>query len=168
MTQRYTGCSRISGYFKMAITNLQVFGDTQCNTGVDRKQKFERFWFWRACGFGPSEDGSPGRLSPERDLNAEESSTNEPHQQTSVIIGTCFSCRARGSNPGPPDTVILQWSLHHQHTAVVYFHCLLQPVRIPPQAENTTNNKELKAQSIAEFILTWQFYFFAERAFLVF
>ncbi len=40
-----------------------------------------------------------------------------PHEQTSVFIGTSFSWRARGSNPGPPDIVILQWPLHHQRTA---------------------------------------------------
>ena len=51
----------------------------------------------------------PGEVIPERDLNAEEISTNEPHEQTSVLfIGTCFSCRARGSNPGPMEIVILQ------------------------------------------------------------
>ncbi len=48
------------------------------------------------------------RLSPERDLNAEESSTNEPHEQISVFIGTFFSRRTRGSNPGPLEIVISQ------------------------------------------------------------
>ncbi len=49
-----------------------------------------------------------GEVIPERDLNAEESSTNESHEQTSVVIGTSFPCRARGSNPGPLEIVILQ------------------------------------------------------------
>ncbi len=44
--------------------------------------------FWMYVGFGPSKDGSPGRgYPPERDLNAEESSTNEPHKQKTVFIG---------------------------------------------------------------------------------
>ena len=60
------------------------------------------------------------RLSPERDLNAEESSTDEPHEQTSVLIGTFFSCRARGSNPGPPDIVTLQWPLYTISTRLIF------------------------------------------------
>ena len=42
------------------------------------------------------------------DANAQESSTSEPHEQTSVFIGTSFSCRVPGSNPGPLVIVILQ------------------------------------------------------------
>ena len=54
-------------------------------------------------------DGSPRRGYPLiRDLNAEESSTNEPHVQTSIFIGTSFSCRAERSNPGPLEIAILQ------------------------------------------------------------
>ena len=66
--------------------------------------------------WGPSEDGSPRRgYPPERDLNAEEWSTNEPQEQTSVDIGASFSCRARGSNPGPPDIVILMTTTPSAH-----------------------------------------------------
>ena len=32
------------------------------------------------------------------------------------ILSSAFSCRARESNPGPLEIVILQWPLHHQHT----------------------------------------------------
>ena len=53
-------------------------------------------WLWPIRGWLVK-----ARLFPERDLNALESSTNELHQQTSVFIGTSFSCRARGSNHGP-------------------------------------------------------------------
>ncbi len=41
----------------------------------------ENVWFWPIRGWF-----ARTRLSPERDLNAEESSTNEPHKQTSVFI----------------------------------------------------------------------------------
>ncbi len=48
---------------------------------------------WTKCGFGPSENGSPRQgYPPKRDMNAERSSTNEPHEQTSVFIVTSFSC----------------------------------------------------------------------------
>ncbi len=53
------------------------------------------------------------------DMNAWESSTNEPYEQTSIFVEISFSCRARGANPGPLEIVILQWPLHHQHTAMV-------------------------------------------------
>ena len=47
-------------------------------------------WVWPIRGWL-----AKARLFPE------ESSTNEPHEQTSLLIGTSFSCRDRGSNPGP-------------------------------------------------------------------
>ncbi len=71
-----------------------------------------KMWLWPIRGWL-----AKARLSPERDLNAEESRTNEPDEQTSVFKRTSCSCRARGSNPGPPDIVILQWPLHYLHTA---------------------------------------------------
>ncbi len=62
-----------------------------------------KMWLWPIRGWL-----AKARLSPKMDLNAEESSTNEPHEQTIVFIGTSFSCRARGSNPGPLEIVIMQ------------------------------------------------------------
>ncbi len=50
----------------------------------------------------------------------------ELRRKLNKCIGTFFSCRARGSNPGPPDIVILQWPLHHLHTAScqdIYLYC---------------------------------------------
>ena len=38
----------------------------------------------------------------------------------SVFTVTSLSCRARGSNPGPPNIVILQWPLPHKRTALLF------------------------------------------------
>ncbi len=70
-------------------------------------------------GFGPSEDGSPGRsviprkvFERQRKLNKWTAWTNKRIHRNHLLF-----LRARGSNPGPLEIVILQWSLHHQHKA---------------------------------------------------
>ncbi len=70
---------------------------------------FKQVLYMHISGFGPSEDGSPGRGYPPSGLW-----TPKKSRQWAAV--SC-SCGARGSNPGPPDIVILQWPLHHQHTA---------------------------------------------------
>ncbi len=80
-----------------------------------------------ACGFGPSEDGSPRRGYPPIWIGTpkKESSTNEPHEQTSVFIGTSFSCRARGSNSGNSDIAMTTTPSAHGFFLSAYVLCYL-------------------------------------------
>ena len=66
--------------------------------------ELKKMWLWPIRGWL-----AKARLSPERDLNAERSSTTEPHELTSLFMcRNLFSCRARGSNPVPLEIVTLQ------------------------------------------------------------
>ncbi len=57
----------------------------------------------QSYGFGLSEDGSPRRGYPPKGIRTpkEAQQMNRMNKQAYSYIGTSFSCRARGSNPGP-------------------------------------------------------------------
>ena len=96
----------------LSVKWMPIFVRRRIDRATEKQQCLKK------CGFWPSRGWlAKARLSSERNLNTEWCSTNEPHEQTSVFIGTSFSCRARGSNPGPLKILILQWPLHHQRTA---------------------------------------------------
>ena len=105
-------------------------------------------WLWPIRGWL-----AKARLSPRKG--------SEPHEQTSVFTGTFYSYRARGSNPGPLEIVILQWPLHHQHTAshsygraeITLTKRVVPPVREMRNCAAKHNSRGLQIAKISPFLL---------------